>query len=146
MDKIDSIILNQIPKNLRQCFIIEKNWHEIVGLKLSKISKPIKLSNKTLVISTTHPIISREISLYSNIIIDRVKKKLNIAIENLKFKTSNFETNEEEEVKEKEKRQAVNINYPDFFIEIKDENIRKKVLNIYKTLKIKENKGNKGDE
>ncbi|AWB09394.1 Protein of unknown function (DUF721) [Thermodesulfobium acidiphilum] len=146
MDKIGLLILNQIPKNLKQCFIIEKNWHEIVGLKLSKISKPIKLSQKTLTISTTHPTISREISLYSDTIIDRIKKKLDIDIKNLKFKTLSFETNKQDKIKKINNLFNIEINYPNCFIEIKDENIRKKIMNIYKIIKTKENKSNKGDE
>jgi hypothetical protein len=132
MFKIDSIILNQVPKNLRLCFIIEKNWLDIVGPKLSKISKPIKLSNKTLIISTNHPIISSEISLCSDIIFDRIKKNLGIEINNLKFKTSNFESKEIYKLEEEEIN--TEIEYPECIFDIENEKIKKNLLNIYKTI------------
>jgi hypothetical protein len=133
MFKIDSIILNQVPKNLRLYFIIEKNWSDIVGPKLSKISRPTKLSNKTLIISTNHPIISSEISLYSNIIFDRIKKNLGIELNNLKFKTSNFEIDESYETKEDE---SINfeVEYPDCLVNLENERIKKNLLSIYKTV------------
>jgi hypothetical protein len=133
MFKIDSIILNQVPKNLRLCFIIEKNWLDIVGPKLSKISKPIKLSNKTLIISTNHPIISSEISLCSDIIFDRIKKNLGIEINNLKFKTSNFESKEICKMEEEDKINA-EIEYPECIFDIENKKIKKNLLNIYKTI------------
>lgn len=146
MFKLDSIVLNQVPKNLRLCFIIEKNWSDIVGPKLSKLSKPIKISNKTLIISTNHPIISSEISLCSNIIFDRIKKNLDIEINNLKFKTSNFKS---KEVCNKEDNEEINIEieYPECLANIENEKIKKNLLNIYKTI-IKKNylKVSKGDE
>ncbi|MEO1783587.1 DciA family protein [Thermodesulfobium sp. 4217-1] len=146
MFKIDSIILNQVPKNLRLCFIIEKNWLEIVGPKLSKLSRPTKLSNKTLIISTNHPIISSEISLCSNIIFDRIKKNLGIEIDNLKFKTSNFELKEICKI-EKDEEIKIEIEYPECLNNIENEKIKKNLLNIYKTI-VKKNylKVSKGDE
>ena len=146
MFKIDSIILNQVPKNLRLCFIIEKNWLEIVGPKLSKLSRPIKLSNKTLIISTNHPIISSEISLCSNIIFDRIKKNLGIEIDNLKFKTSNFELKEICKI-EKDEEIKIEIEYPECLVNIENEKIKKNLLNIYKKI-VKKNylKVTKGDE
>ncbi|WP_448589590.1 DciA family protein [Thermodesulfobium sp.] len=146
MIKLENIILNQLPKNLKECLITEKNWEEIVGLKLSQISRPIGLNNRTLIISTNHPTISRELSLYSNIIIDRIKKKLDINVEKLKFKTSDYKVDKKSNTEDKDKETHLKIDYPNYILEIENKDIREKILNIYKTLKIRKIKCNEGDE
>jgi len=146
MIKLENIILNQLPKNLKECLITEKNWEEIVGLKLSQISRPIGLNNRTLIISTSHPTISRELSLYSNIIIDRIKKKLDINVEKLKFRTSDYKVDKKSNTEDKDKETHLKIDYPNYILEIENKDIREKILNIYKTLKIRKINCNKGDE
>ena len=79
-DKISIIIENYISEKklkskLNSCKIFN-HWEEIVGKEIAKNSRPEKLKNKVLYISTINPIWASELNLMSQNIINKINDYL----------------------------------------------------------------------
>ncbi|MCL4385018.1 MAG: DUF721 domain-containing protein [Actinobacteria bacterium] len=80
VDKLSNIIENYInEKKLKSKLNSSKifnYWEEIVGKEIAKNSKPEKLKNKVLYISTVNPIWASELNLMSQNIINKINDYL----------------------------------------------------------------------
>lgn len=90
-DKLSDIIENYIKdKKLKSKLNSSKifnYWEEIVGKEIAKNSKPEKLKNKILYISTSNPIWATELSLLSQELIKKINEFLKEeAVTSLKVK------------------------------------------------------------
>jgi len=75
-----------------------------------------------------------------------VYKRQDINVEKLKFRTSDYKVDKKSNTEDKDKETHLKIDYPNYILEIENKDIREKILNIYKTLKIRKINCNKGDE
>ena len=79
-DNISNIIENYIAdkklgSKLNSCKIFNY-WEEIVGSEIAKNTKPVKLKDKNLYISTVSPIWASELNLMSQSIISKINEYL----------------------------------------------------------------------
>lgn len=48
-------------------------WPDIIGQKISKVTEPVKINNKKLVIYTAHSAFSQQLSMMQNQILEKIK-------------------------------------------------------------------------
>ncbi|MCL4417233.1 MAG: DUF721 domain-containing protein [Actinobacteria bacterium] len=73
---IDSYILEHKLSSKLKSYSLFNHWEEIVGREIAKNTKPRKLRDKVLYISTINPIWAGELSLMSQKIIDKINNYL----------------------------------------------------------------------
>lgn len=80
-DNISNIITSYVSElNLEKklnSYKLFNHWEEIVGKEIARNSKPKRLKDKVLLISTVNPIWASELSLMSQDIINKINSYLN---------------------------------------------------------------------
>ena len=132
-----------------------KKWHDIIGHKISKVTEPVKISNKKLIIYTAHSAFSQQLSMMQNQIISKIKeiypaaenkiKALSFVTKDKHFNNNHNEVVSEQATKEYQKNNKLNKFSPTYrqhlaqanklFEDIEDPSIKESLTKIFITSK-----------
>lgn len=130
-------------------------WPEIIGEKIAKVTEPVKINSKKLIIITAHSAFSQQLALMQSQILEKIKKIYPCAesqIKSLSFvtKDTHFANRAEDSLSKKstdsyKKENKLNQFSPayrkylseanELFKDINDENIKNSLIKIYITSK-----------
>lgn len=137
--KIDNIIKDviknkKIKRKIKENAIIDI-WKELVGEKISDISKPNKIENDILFVDIISSTWAQELKFFENKILNDIKNKMNLNIKKIYFNIKDIkEPKKEENIKEKYKKNNLGeidiLKINNNLTNIKDENIKQKIKEI----------------
>ncbi len=72
-------------KEINETISIKKIWEKTVGEPICKNTKIISLKKQTLIIKASNPVWRNELSLQKNNLLEKLQKKINNKINNIKI-------------------------------------------------------------